>query len=181
MWKRAFWIEFFCFFLKNSFTEKSVGERDFAQFPHCATLWHCTWNWKNAIFRENNLLFKVSFTEFLQNITHFTVWKLREHSVVSSDVWKFWKLSALMLLLISMHIGIIFCIREFWTFNEFRFPTYYLPKTAPKICDFQTIIRLSAYSELLRFLKWLEIDLQSLIFLLVLKSFFDNLRLRPSN
>ena len=130
MWKRAFLKRVFCFFLKNSFTEKSVGERDFAQFPHCATLWHCTWNWKNAIFRENNLLFKVSFTEFLQNITHFTVWKLREHSVVSSDVWKFWKLSALMLLLISMHIGIIFCIREFWTFNEFRFPTYYLPKNS---------------------------------------------------
>ena len=41
-----------------------------------------------------------------------------------------------------MHIGIIFVLEK----------------------SSQTIISLSAYSDLLRFLKWLEIDLQSLIF-----------------
>ena len=35
MWKSAFLKRVFCFFLKNSFTEKSFRERDFAQFPHC--------------------------------------------------------------------------------------------------------------------------------------------------
>ena len=37
--KEKIWRDVFGFFSpKNDFTEKLVGERDFAQFPHCGTV-----------------------------------------------------------------------------------------------------------------------------------------------
>ena len=52
--KEKIWRDVFGFFSpKNDFTEKLVGERDFAQFPHFVACTHSVEKWKIWSHRKN--------------------------------------------------------------------------------------------------------------------------------